>query len=282
MTKMSKNLTPEEKKKIIEMGKKGKNKKEEEENDESESEEETEEEESEEESEEEDGSEEDSEDESEGDSDENLDIDYEEIAKSENERADKAEEARKKAEDALADKAFKKRKNKREGKEDEEGEEDEEDKPLTRRDLRSVFSEISRESSQKNQETEALVLARKYTNSEKEAQAAIIFYKNRVQHTGNVEDDVQFAIAGMNRKRTVAEKSEMARALKSKDGKSKDFAGTHRSGAPAEKSKVKSADAKALQASGMVYDTAKRVYKKALPNGKFFYFDPKTKKRWTK
>lgn len=274
---MTKKITPEEKKKILAMGKKAKEEKEEDED--TDSEEETEEEESEEESEEEDGSEEESEDESDEDSEENIDIDYEEIAKLENERAEEAEIARKKAEDALAGKAFKKRENKREGKEDED---EDEDKPLTRRELRSVLSEFSQESSQKSQETEALAFARKNTSSEKEAQAALVFYKNRIRHTGNVEEDVQFAIAGMNRKRTVAEKSEITRALKSKDGKSKDFAGTHRNGAPAEKGKIKSADAKALQASGMVYDSAKRLYKKALPNGKFFYFDPKSKKRWTK
>lgn len=270
---MSKKITPEEKKKIIAMGKK------EEEDDDTDLEDETEEEESEEESEEEAGSEEESEDESEKDSEE--DIDYEEIARLENERAEEERLKREKAEKALAGKAFNKRKNKREGNEEDE-DVDDEDKPLTRRELHSVLSEFSQESSQKSQETEAMNIARKNTSSEKEAQAALVFYKNRIRHTGNVEEDVQFAIAGMNRKRTVAEKSEITRALKSKDNKSKDFAGTHREGAPAEKGKVKSADQKALAASGMVYDSAKRLYKKALPNGKFFYYDPKSKRRWTK
>lgn len=274
---MSKKITPEEKKKIMEMGKKEK-----EPVDESDLEDETEEEESEEESEEEDGSEEESEDESDEDSEEDLDIDYEEVAKLETERAEKEREAREKAENALAEKSFKKRKDKREGKDDDEDLEEDEDKPLTRRELRSVMSEISQQTLQKSQEIEALTIARKFTSSEKEAKAAIVFYKNRIRHTGNVEEDVQFAIAGMNRKRTVAEKSEITRALKSKDNKSKGFAGTHRNGAPPEKGKVKSADAKALQASGMQYDSAKRLYKKALPNGKFFYYDPKSKRRWTK
>ena len=83
-------------------------------------------------------------------------------------------------------------------------------------------------------------------------------------------------------KKTVAEKSELIRANKSKDNKSKDFVGTHRNGAPPVKGKINPNDAKALQASGMSYDSAKRLYKKALPNGKFFYYDPKSKKRWTK
>lgn len=210
------------------------------------------------------------------------DIDYEEIARLENERAETEREAKEKAEKALAKKAFNKRKKKRDGEEDEEEEsDDEEDQPLTRRDLRSVFAEISQETTQKNQEAEALTLARKFTKSEKEAQAAIVFYKNRIRHTGNVVEDIQFAIAGMNRKKTVAEKSEIVRSLKSKDGSSKDFAGTHRQVSNSNTGKLNSAEANALKASGMEWDAKKRVYKKPLNGGKeFFYYDPKTKKRW--
>lgn len=212
---------------------------------------------------------------------EDIDIDYEEIAKKETERANAAEEARKKAEDALAEKNFKKRKDKREGKEEEDVDEDDEDKPLTRRELRSVLSEANQQNVQQAQSTEALRIARENTSSENEAQAAILFWKNRVKPTGNLEEDVLFAIGGLNRKKVVAEKSEVIRALKSKENSSKSFASTQRTGSPAEKGKITSRDAEALKGAGMVWDGTKRVYKKPIGDGKtFFFYDPKSKKRW--
>lgn len=207
--------------------------------------------------------------------------DYEEIARLETVRAEEAEAARKKAEDALAGQSFKKRKKKRDGEDEED--EDDEDKPITKRELTSILSGVQISSQKMAQETQALDIARKHTSSEAEAKAAVTFYKTRVNPTGDLEGDILFAIGGMNRKKQIAKTAEVARALKSKNGLRRDGTGSHRIDSPAGKAKVSKQDNHAIVQSGMTWDTIKKVYKKPLANGKkFFYYDPKTKKRWVK
>lgn len=205
-----------------------------------------------------------------------LQPDYEAIAKAEKDRADAAEKA-------MADLAFKTRDGKRK-KKDEEGDEEEEDddKPLTRREAREFMTQQGAVIQKSAQESAALSIARANTSTEAEAQAAVLFYKTRVTPTGNLEDDVLFAIGGLNRKRTVAKTGELARALKSKDTALHGTATVHRETGPSNEPKMTPQDATAIKAAGMVWDGKQRLYKKPLGNGtKHLFFDPKTKKRWT-
>lgn len=208
--------------------------------------------------------------------DEHSQPDYEAIATAEKERADRAEQA-------LAANAFKARKGKREGEEAEGEEEDEdEDKPLTKRELRSILAGERQVITKTTNEREALAIARQNTATEAEAQAAVLFYKNRVVPTGNLEEDVLFAIGGLNRKRTAAKVVEVGRALRSRDTALHSTATVHRNTLPAGEPKISPQDAQAIKAAGMKWDGKQRVYKKSLGNGsKFMYYDPKTKKRWT-
>lgn len=143
-------------------------------------------------------------------------VDYEAIATAEAERANAAE---KKASEL----AYKLRETKREGTEEVI---DEEDKPITTKDLKRVEQTLLKQS----QETNALAIARANTSSEAEAQAALVFWRNRVVPTGNLQEDIEFAIAGMNRKRIQATSEEIARADASRDMVRSDSAGTQRDG----------------------------------------------------
>lgn len=208
------------------------------------------------------------------------DTDYEALAETERQRD---ADARKGA----ADEAFKQREAKRKGKdgkkkESEEEDEEDEDAPLTRKDLTSILARDRAEGRKEAQESQALEIARANTSSEAEAKAAVTFWKTRVTPTGDLSEDVLFAIAGMNRKRTAVKISEVARAAKAKDNTTRSAAGTHRDGPEAPGPKLSANDASAIKAAGMVWDGTKSVYKKPLNGGKkHLYFDPKTKKRWT-
>lgn len=203
-------------------------------------------------------------------------LDYEAIAKAEKDRADAAEKA-------AADLAFKMRRGKREEvAEDIDDEGEDEDKPLTRRELQSILAGERQTIQKETSYNAALTIARSNTASEAEAQAAVTFWKTRVTPSGNLEDDVLFAIGGLNRKRTAAKIVEVGRALKSKETALHSSANTYRETGAAGEPKISANDAQALKQAGMVWDGKQRVYKKSLGNGsKHLFFDPKTKKRWT-
>lgn len=202
-------------------------------------------------------------------------IDFEAIATAEAERADKAEKA-------LAEKEFKSREAKRkDGDKKEENAEDEENKPLTKRELRSLLAEERQATQTTLQEGQALEIAKNNTASEAEAKAAVAYWKNRVVKTGNLEDDVMFAIGGLNHKRVIAKNAELKRSLKSKETASKSGVDSHRVEMSAKEVKMSSADANAIKASGFIWDGNKRLWKKPLGDGKtFLYYDSKNKKRW--
>ncbi len=206
---------------------------------------------------------------------EDEEIDYADIAKQEAERAEKAEKA-------LAEQRFKDseaRRNAGESKEKKDNED--ENKPLTLKDL-NRFRQEDRQAYQKEfNDSRALEIARVNTTSEEEAKAAHLIWKNRVVPTGNLEEDVLFAIGGLNRRKYIAKNKEMVRTIKSKNTVSRDANGAYKAGERAPENKMSSNDAQAMKAAGMVWDGAKRVYKKPLNNGKgFYYYDPKTKKQW--
>lgn len=210
----------------------------------------------------------------EADSEDHSQPDYEALLKAERERADAAEAA-------AADLAYKARRGKREER-GEEPEAEDDDKPMTRAEAREFMAQQSATLQKNAQETAALQIARANTATEAEAQAAVLFYKTRVTPTGNLEDDVLFAIGGLNRKRSTGKAVELARALKSKDTALHSTSVVHRSTGVAGEPKISAQDAAAIKQSGMVWDGKLRAYKKPLGNGaKSLFYDPISKRRWT-
>ena len=198
-------------------------------------------------------------------------VDYKSLYETEQKRADKAESA--KAEDA-----FKGREVKREDPKEEK--ETNEDKPLTRAELNEVLAKHSQTAQKTTEDSEARRIIDKYTSSADEADAAHLFWKNRVIPTGDLESDVLFALGGMNVKRTQAQVSELKRMHRNQTTVSTDGSSTHRDATGTSKPAMSSADAFILEKAGMVWDAEKKVYSKKLKNGKTFFNDPKKDKRW--
>ena len=201
-------------------------------------------------------------------------IDYEAELKAEKERREKAEKA-------LAEKAFKDRKKKRDEEQEQEEEQDEEDKPLTASQLEIILAKERQQTQKQLEGTRAVEIARANTSSETEAQAALEFWKNRVVPTGNLEDDIRFAIGGLNSRRIVAQNEELKRALRSKETKGAGGEGTFRDAPQAGEPQLAPQDAQAVKQSGFVWDAVKKLYKKPLAGSKkTLYYDVKSKKRW--
>jgi hypothetical protein len=194
------------------------------------------------------------------------DTDYEALDNQEKARVGKPDPIK-------AREAFKKRK---EADEDEEVEEEDDEKPLTRREMKELLSGLQKQS----QESEALKIARAHTASEAEAKAAVTFWKTRVNPTGNLEEDVLFAIGGLNHKKVVSTNAELIRALKSKNSASTDVASSHRDPMEGTSPRMSASDQAAYKRAGFSFDTKDKVYKKKLPSGKTLIKDPKTKKSY--
>lgn len=198
-------------------------------------------------------------------------IDYKALAKAETARANAAEKA-------AADNAFKLREEKR-GKQEEVQEDGSGDKPLTRTELDSILKEHSQTTQKSSEDAEARRIIAEFTQGTDEADAVYAFWKNRVIPTGDIREDVLFALGGMNVKRTQAQIDELKRANNSKATVNTDGAGTHRDPSKPQKPKTTSQDANALKKSGMKWNGEKRRYEKKLKNGEIFYYDPKENKR---
>lgn len=200
-------------------------------------------------------------------------VDYKAIAEAEQKRRESAEKT-------AADLAFKLRDKRRESESTDESD-DPDDAPLTRKELAEALKDFSQSSNEKNlQETQARQIIGKFTSNSDEANAAYIFWKNRVVPTGDLEEDIKFALGGLNYQRVIATNTELKRSLQSKDTKNRDGSTSYKDAPGSSEPKMNSADAQTIKASGMKWDITKQVYAKKLKDGKTFYFDPKTKKKW--
>jgi len=195
-----------------------------------------------------------------------LEIDYEAIAKAETERREAAERL-------LAEDRYNASRQKRETDEEREAREAseaEEDKPITAKELPAILARERQIAQKESQEGRALDIARANTSSESEAQAAVLFWKNRVIPTGSLEDDMKFAIGGLNSKKIVAKNNELARALRAKDTISNDSTGEHRDGLPNEVPKLPENS----PLKGYKYEGGS-IYSKVLPSGKTLFRNAK-------
>ena len=202
-------------------------------------------------------------------------IDYEALAKAEAERAESERTKREEAEALIV-------KNKRIEKRHEEVDvEEDEEKPLTARELTSILARERQATQKELQEARAIEIARANTATEAEAQAALAYWKNRVNPTGSLEEDVKFAIGGLNYKRTLSKNSELSRALKAKDMASSDVAGTHRDAPTGSEPKLSAQDSSAYKSAGFEWDGKLRLYKKPINKGKKHVFkDHKSGRSW--
>lgn len=187
-----------------------------------------------------------------------LQVDYKAVAEAETARREAAERL-------LAEDRYNASKHKRE-----EEEIIPDELPLTAKDLQELEARIVRRTQKETQEIQALAIARANTSSEEEAQAALLFWKNRIVPTGNLEDDVKFAIGGLNQKTILAKNNELARALKAKENVSSDTLSTQRDGLPTTEPKLsKDSPLRAYKYLG------NNIYSKKLANGKTLFRNAK-------
>ena len=175
--------------------------------------------------------------------------------------------------------AFKKREEKR--KQDDDEEDDDEDKPLKRSELQKLLAQ-ERQRAYKQAQTDRIHdIARELADSDSEARYIVEIHKNRTfPDSLSLKEQVEEAYAIANRKRLVAKNTELVRALKARDGVSRNSAGTHRTAMEGTQPKMSAQDTASYTRAGFTYDTKNRVWKKQLPNKKFLIKDPKTKRTW--
>lgn len=198
-------------------------------------------------------------------------VDYEALARAERERADAAE--------ALI---VKNKKTEKRHKNEDEDEVDEDEKPLTRREFLELSKTQQQAVQKEMQEVRALEIARTNTSSEQEARAVLTFWKTRVIPTGNLDEDVLFAIGGLNHKKVVSKNLELARALRGKSGEKTDAAGTHRDAPEGSTPKMSAGDASAYKQAGFEWDGKRRLFKKSLGKDgkKTLWKDHKSGRTW--
>lgn len=196
-------------------------------------------------------------------------------------KAEEERKARKKAEDALAGKRFKKSEKKRKSEDEDEGDEDEddEDRPITKRDLRDILSQNNRESNV----GQIKKIAKELTDDPDKAEYLIEIHAGRTFPTGMpLEEQLEEALAIVDRKHNDAKTSELRRALRSKNTSSRDAGGSHRSGQEGFKPKIEKSLEASLKAAGFKFNPTMRIFRKKLPSGKYLNKDTRTKpvKTW--
>lgn len=201
-------------------------------------------------------------------------IDYAKIAESER-------LAREKAEKALADLAFKKREAKRNG--EEYSEEEEDDKPLTRAEalelLRTEQPSGEYVTRKDLLDTQANLIADKFVGSPEEKNAVIETWKNvKFPSHYSLEQQIKGAYALVNGDKIIGERNEALRALKGREGTSRDSSTTHHDSPKGSEPQMPSDVKGALARQGFVFNSQARRYEKKLANGKLLIKDPKSGK----
>lgn len=187
--------------------------------------------------------------------------------------------AREKAEKELADKRFKESEAKRKALEDGS----DEPKGVTPEDLEALENRIYQRAQKELQVTRLTELARELAQNNDEANLILEIHKNRTfpAHL-SLDEQMQEAYAIANGRQLAAKNQELVRALRSRETANRGGGSAHQDSPVLDAPKLSSAEATALKDAGMVWDATKRAFKKPLSSGKkFYYFDPKTKKRWT-
>lgn len=183
---------------------------------------------------------------------------------------EKERKARKEAETAAADKAFKLRelKEKKRGESEEREVQDDEEQPLTRKDLERIRAE-EREATRKEMLSfEANRIASQLASSDTEKEVILEKWKNRSfpAHL-SLEDQLEECYVITHRKKLLGERNEALRALKGKQGVNRDASGTHHDAQTGNQPKLAPADAAELARLGFKWNGTNRRYEKKLANG---------------
>lgn len=203
-----------------------------------------------------------------------TDIDYIELFKD--------EEERKKAQNAMAGRAYLDRKTRKGAKDevadDDEADDADDDKPVTRKELAAMEERATANAEKRISKQQAYQIAlRLASGNEAAAKATVLFYENRVVPTGDLEADVKFAFGGLHHGKLTATNAELARALKASGGVGRAPVSGQQDGDASTAPKLAPDMAASLKISGFVYGKDK-LWRKTLPNGNSLTKDIKTGK----
>lgn len=174
-----------------------------------------------------------------------------------------------------AQKAFKERKEKHKDEDDEDEDEEDGDKPLTRKDLNKVKQDVRQEFL----ESQALEIAKQFTDSPKEAELIVLKWKNRQFPVNQpLSDQIEDMYVITHKKKILGTKNEALRALHNRNGVNKSGTGSHREGMKRTTIKTPTHEMQAYIQTGYVVDpkNPEKLTKK-LPNGDTLELDLKNK-----
>lgn len=177
--------------------------------------------------------------------------------------------ARKKAEEASADYAFKLREKKRkESKEGWEEPDDEEDTPLTKKGLQTLLAEERETVRKEAVASEAERLVSNVSTNDTERQLILEIHKNRSfpAHL-SLAEQIEECYVIANKKKILGENSELKRALKGKSGVSHDASGSHQDAPTGSQPKLAKGDSAELARVGFKWNGSARRFEKKLANG---------------
>ena len=186
-------------------------------------------------------------------------------------KLDELTDAKKKAEDALAKKAF----DEREAKRKEEGAQDE--KPLTKKELDEALTQQSQLVQKSLQQQEISQKIKGLTTSDTEANLVLEILNTRTFPSHfTLDQQIRESIAIANADKLVGERDEAFRALRAKETAEMGGQSHHDPIKSSTEPTMKPQDKEAIQRSGFVWNTANKRYEKKLPNGKIMIRDSQT------
>lgn len=182
-------------------------------------------------------------------------------------------EAREKAEKATADLAFKYRDKKRQPEEPIEDEASD-DKPLTAKELQVILAKEREESRKEFHKSEADRVATNLSTSDMEKELLLEIYKNRSfpSHL-SLEEKFEECFVIANKKKLLGENSELKRALRGKQGVSKDASTTHQDPPTGNAPKLAQGEAAEMARVGFKFNTTAKRFEKKLNNGQVLVKD---------
>lgn len=175
------------------------------------------------------------------------------------------------AEKALANKRFKNSEKNR------EEDDDDEDKPLTKAQLSEMLAENKQENQKVIEKEKAEVLADRLAGSEDEKKLILAKWGNRTFPANySLEEQIEESYVLANGKKLIAEKSELIRALKGKEGVNKHAGESHIEPQPTKDAEIVGDVKSVIGRRGFVFNNTTKQYEKTTANGKKLIYDKKT------
>lgn len=149
--------------------------------------------------------------------------------------------------------------------------------PLTKEELEELLTRERQATEKRFEEQESIRMARELARSDAEAELTLELHKSTTfpPHF-TMRDRIRAAHAMANREKIIGEREEALRALRGKEGVSRDATTGFFDSLPGSEPKLSSQDAQAIKDAGFIWNGTSRRFEKKLPNGNIVIRDSKT------